>query len=173
MALWKDIPGYDGMYQVSDEGEVRSLPRCVFNGKGYWTRKPKTLKPGKRGRGGLCYRVVILSDGNTVRHEAVHRLVASAFLDNPENLPEVNHKDQNTENNRVDNLEWCTRQYNIDYSKSKRVSQYTKNREKIAEYKSISAASKITGIGRTAINNNLCGWSETAGGYIWKYEMGE
>jgi hypothetical protein len=68
----------------------------------------------------------------------------------------------------VDNLEWCDHQYNIDYSKSKRVEQYAGD-EKVAEYKSISTASEMTGISRTSINNVLCGWSRTAGGYGWKY----
>lgn len=173
MALWKDIPGYEGLYQVSDEGEIRSLPRDVFNGRGSGMRKGKTLKFGMRGKNGLYYPFVRLRKDGIDKSESVHRLVAIAFLDNPDNLPEVNHKDENTENNRVENLEWCTRQYNIEYSKAKRISQYTKDLEKVAEYKSISVASQITGIGRRAINNSLCGWSETAGGYIWKYEMGE
>lgn len=162
MALWKDVAGYEGKYLVSDEGEVMSLPRK-------FRKKAKILKPGKRGRGGTLYAFVILSDGKTAEHFAVHRLVANAFLDNPMMLPEINHKDENPLNNRVENLEWCSRQYNIEYSKAKRVAQSTMDGEKIAEYKSVSVASKMTGIYRTAINNALTGWSKTAGGYIWTY----
>lgn len=78
-----------------------------------------------------------------------------------------------TQNNCASNSEWCTRGYNINYSKAKRVSQYSLLDEKLAEYQSIVVASEITGISRTAINNNLKNWSKTAGGYIWKYEQEE
>ena len=162
MALWKDVTGYEGKYLVSDEGEVMSLPRR-------FRTKAKILKPGKRGRGETLYSFVVLSDGENVEHLAVHRLVATAFLENPMGLPEVNHKDENPLNNCVENLEWCSRQYNIEYSKAKRVMQSTMDGEKIAEYKSVSVASQMTGIKRTAINNALTGWSKTAGGYIWNY----
>lgn len=158
MALYKDVKGYEGLYLISDEGEVISLKHD----------KPKRLKTGLRGRDGLFYEFVSLAKNGENKCFSVHRLVAEAFLDNPNNFPEVNHKDENPLNNCVDNLEWCTRQYNIDYSKSKRVEQF-ENGEKIAEYKSIAEASRQTGIKRTAINNNLTGWSETAGGYTWKY----
>ena len=131
------------------------------------------MHPGKRGKGGLLYQFVVLSDGEKVSNHSVHRLVANAFLENPGMLPEVNHKDENTMNNCANNLEWCTREYNINYSKAKRVSQFSLCGEKLAEYQSIVVASEITGISRTAINNNLKKWSKTAGGYIWKYEQEE
>ena len=173
MAKWKDIAGYEGLYQISDDGRVMSLPRLKTNKRGcYWT-KEKILKPGKRGRDGLLYQFVVLSGRGTAKYYAVHRLVAGAFLENPEMLPEVNHKDENTMNNCASNLEWCTRLYNINYSKAKRVSQFDLFGNKLAEYKSIVVASEITGIGRTAINNNLTNWCKTAGGYIWKYEQEE
>lgn len=103
------------------------------------------------------------------KYHAVHRLVATAFLDNPDNLPEVNHIDENPLNNHVSNLEWCDRQYNIEYSKNKPVAQYDMDGVKIAEYKSIKYAAYITGISHTSIGNVLNGWSMTAGGYVWKY----
>ena len=173
MANWREIPGYEGLYLISDEGDVFSLPKTV---DGVWTqhRKGKPLKKGKRGRRGQPqYEFVILKgkDGNS-HHESVHRLVALAFLENPANYPEVNHKDENTLNNHVENLEWCTRQYNIEYSKAKSIVQYSIVGEKIAEYKSITYASQLTGISRTAINNCLAGWCKTAGGYVWEYKEG-
>jgi hypothetical protein len=176
MSLWKDVDGYEGLYIVSDEGEVISLPREVHtrNGSGEMTahRKARKLKPYLRGNEGLMYEAVALTkDGETVGH-SVHRLVAKAFIPNPDNLPEVNHKDKDTTNNCVENLEWCTRQYNIEYSKNKRVGQYIDG-EKVAEYKSIVYASKMTGISRTNITNALTGWSKTAGGYEWRYEGSE
>ena len=153
-----------------------SLPREIHTknkaGEIVVHRKAKKLKPHLRGRNGLMYVAVTLSkDGESVAH-SVHRLVAKAFIPNPEDLPEVNHIDENTMNNCVENLEWCTRQYNIDYSKAKRVEQYIDG-EKVAEYKSIAYASRMTGISRTSINNALTGWSNTAGGYEWKYEGSE
>ena len=173
MAIWRDVVGYEGLYQVSDKGDVKSLPKVKHNGKGYYKTQEKILKPGKRGRGNAKYNFVVLTDGIVEKSVSVHRLVADAFLENPQNFPEVNHKDENTLNNNLSNLEWCTRQYNIDYSKSEKISQYAIGGEKLAEYKSISVAAKMTGISRTAINNSLTGWSKTAGGYIWKYEMEE
>lgn len=169
MAKWKDVAGYEGLYLVSDEGDVMSLPRVVYNGRGYYIRKATILKPGQRGRGHTKYQFVVLSDGNTEKHHSVHRLVAEAFLYRPENCTEVNHKDENTLNNCVSNLEWCDRQYNIEYSKAKKVSQFSIDGEKIAEYKSIVIAAAMTGVSKTAINNALIGWSKTAGGYLWKY----
>lgn len=169
MTRWKPVKGYEELYAVSDEGNILSLPRIVSNGKWESVRKSKLLKQGERGRGKLLYKFVILSDGKgKVEHKAVHRIVAEAFIPNPDELEEVNHIDKNTKNNSVGNLEWCTKQYNIEYSKNKRVEQYY-NGEKIAEYKSISYASQLTGISRTAINNVLKGWSMSAGGYEWKY----
>lgn len=176
MALWKYVDGYEGLYIVSDEGEVLSLPRevCARNGSGEIIvhRKARNITPHLRGRDGLMYLAVTLTkDGKSVSY-SVHRLVAKAFIPNPDNLPEVNHKDRDTTNNCVDNLEWCTHQYNIEYSKNKRGGQYVDG-EKVAEYKSITYASRMTGISRTSINNVLAGWSNPAGGYEWKYEGSE
>ena len=170
MALWKEVCGYEGLYAVSSDGEVVSLPREVYNGHGKFRTKPKRLKQGYRAG---KYKTVHLSKDGTTEQFSVHRLVAIAFLENPDNLPEVNHKDENPSNNRVGNLEWCSHQYNIDYSKSKRVAQYEKSGLKIAEYKSIAYAARVSGISRTAINNCLTGWSNTAGNYIWRYEEEE
>lgn len=172
MALWEDVVGYEGLYLISDIGEVLSLPRVVntrnMHGDIVIHRKAKYIKPHTRGNKGHEYLAVTLSrDGDSIAY-SLHRLVAEAFIPNPYNLPEVNHKDENPLNCCVDNLEWCDHQYNIDYSKSKRVAQYAGD-EKVAEYKSISTASEMTGISRTSINNVLCGWSRTAGGYGWKY----
>ena len=176
MAVWKEVPGYEGMYLVSDDGQVMSVDRDVLgknaSGEMIIHRRGKIIKPHLRGRDGLMYVAVGLSkDGERIAH-SVHRLVAEAFIPNPDNLPEVNHKDQNTQNNCVENLEWCNRQYNIDYSKSKKVAQYFGG-EKIAEYKSISFAGAITGIGRTAISNALNGRCDHAGGYEWRFVEGE
>lgn len=169
MARWRNVKGYDGLYIVSDEGDVMSLPRIIDNGKAVYLQDGRVLKPGFRGNEGLKYKYVLLCKNGEEKSFSVHRLVAEAFLDNPDGLPEVNHKDENPLNNCVDNLEWCDRQYNIEYSKNKRVAQYTVDGEKIAEYKSITYAAQMTGVHRNSITNVLRGWSNTAGGYGWKY----
>ena len=177
MTRWRDVDGYEGLYIISDEGEVVSLPRKC-NGKNMYGEirraiPGKAIKPHLRGKNGLMYPAVTLCKDGISKSYSLHRLLAKAFIPNPDELPEINHKDENTLNYSLDNLEWCTRQYNIDYSKAKRVGQYTLDGEKVAEFKSISYASKLTGISRTAINNALTGWSAMAGDYIWRYEREE
>lgn len=168
MAFWKDIAGYEGLYQVSDEGDIEALPKTIKSGNKVMHRQKRRIKPGLRGRNGLMYQMVVLSKNGKSKTFSVHRLVAQAFIPNHENLPEVNHKDKNTLNNRVDNLEWCTRQYNIDYSKSKPVMQIYGGKV-IATYKSIKEAGRVTGVKRTGINNVLTGLAKTAGGFQWSY----
>lgn len=168
MALWKDIAGYEGLYQVSDEGEVIALPRVVKSGNKTLHRQQRKKKLGWRGRAGHLYQTVCLCRDGISETLSVHRLVAQAFIPNPDNLPEINHKDENPMNNRVENLEWCSRQYNIDYSKSKPVLQIENGRV-VAYFKSIKEAGRATGIKRTGINNVLTGWAKTAGGYQWAY----
>lgn len=169
MTLWRDVKGYEGLYLVSDEGGVYSLPRRVSNGRGEYVRTGQMLKAGLRGRNGFRYEFVILSDGKTVSHKAVHRLVAEAFVDKPNGMDVINHIDKNTLNNRADNLEWCTQQYNNEYGHNKRVQQLDKRGNLVNEYKSLTFASESTGILRTAISNALTNRVKTAGGYIWKF----
>ncbi len=102
--IWKDIEGYEGLYQVSNLGDVRSLKYAGGN-------KVKILKQGNVNG----YKRVSLHKNNKQKNYFVHRLVAMTFIPNPNNLPLVNHKDENKTNNSVDNLEWCTQKYNINY----------------------------------------------------------
>ena len=172
MALWKEIVGYEGLYLISDEGNIIALPKTAKGRNKYCAitvkRKMRPLKKCLRGYHPHEYEAITLTKDGESKRYAIHRLVAEAFIPNPDNLPEVNHKDENPLNNRVDNLEWCTRQYNIEYSKAKAVVQ-VKNGVPVGKYKSIKEASRQTGIGRTSINNVLCGWSNTAGGFHWVY----
>ena len=111
--IWKDIVGYEGLYQVSNFGRVKSLAKYK-NGNGgskFW-RKERILKPANTGRG---YLMVVLIKEKKRTTYILHRLVAQAFIPNPNNLPQINHKDENKTNNVVSNLEWCDNKYNSNY----------------------------------------------------------
>lgn len=116
--IWKDIKDYEGLYQVSNLGRVRSLDRVVLQKNGFLkTIKGKVLSPSKCGNpkyGG--YLFVGLSKENVVKEKYIHRLVAEAFIPNPDNLPQINHKDEDKTNNFVGNLEWCSALTNLTYN---------------------------------------------------------
>lgn len=103
--IWKPVEGFEGLYEVSNLGRVKSLS----NNK---SRKERILKPAKTKNG---YLYVGLCRNGKMKYFKVHRLVATAFIPNPEGLPEVNHKDESKSNNCVSNLEFCDRKYNINY----------------------------------------------------------
>ena len=112
--IWKDIPGYEGIYMISNLGRVKSMPKTVYVGAhkaklnfDEYIMRQKVRKTG--------YCLISLTTNGIVKDFYVHRLVASAFLDNPNNYEYINHKDRNPSNNCVDNLEWCTPQYNARY----------------------------------------------------------
>ena len=131
--VWKDIAGFEGLYQVSNLGNVRSLDRTEFltNQHNQYGRKRKggVVKQFHDKRG---YMVVTFSKGCKLKQLKVHRLVAMAFLPNLCNHPQVNHKDENKENNRVDNLEWCTNIYNANYgTRNERMSESMKETIKL------------------------------------------
>ena len=113
MEEWKSIPGYEGLYEVSSYGRVRSVDRYVkyLNGMIH-LHKGKMLSPGIRSDG---YLQVSLCCNGKYKTISIHRLVAQAFLPNPYNLPMINHKDEVKTNNSADNLEWCTVKYNSNY----------------------------------------------------------
>lgn len=167
--IWKDIDNYVGKYQVSNLGNVRRV-----NGK--------VLKPQERGHG---YLSVWLYDGhNRAKQVSVHRLVAQAFLPNPDNLLEVNHLDENKCNNMAENLEWCSHKENSVFGtrpnrigiantngkKSKRIAQYSINGELIKVFSSLQEAGR-----QGFAPSNICRCAKGhpnythAYGYIWKY----
>lgn len=119
MEIWRDIPGYEGKYQASNLGRIKSLDRLVTCGKQVNFIKGRILKPSLQGKENLRYQSVSLCDDGKIKRFLVHRLVAMAFLPNPNNLPQVNHKDENQLNNNLDNLEWCTVTYNNNYGTRK------------------------------------------------------
>ena len=169
--IWRDVRDYEGLYKVSNLGRVKSLERYVKNNIcGFLYSKEHILKQSKIPSG---YKKVNLSKDGIIVKQYVHRIVAQAFLPNPDNLPEVNHKDENKENNCVDNLEWCSHSYNMCYGSrsekySVKVRQFAKDNTLIGEYSSLTEASKATNISCGNISSCIKGRLKTAGGYIWE-----
>lgn len=177
--IWKDIEGYEGLYQVSNMGNVRSL-------RFRKTNKTNILKLSNDSRG---YQRICLFKDDKRKCYLVHRLVAQAFISNESNYAEVNHKDENPSNNRVENLEWCDAKYNVNYGtrtvrakqkiiykngiehhNSKPICQYTKEGELVKTWYSISDAHRELGFNMGSISMCANGKRQTCGGYIWKYE---
>lgn len=163
--VWKDIEGYEGLYQVSSLGRVKSLR---FG-------KERILKAGKD-KGG--YLMVNLCKNSKTKMYKVHRLVAQAFIPNPDGLQCINHKDENKTNNCVDNLEWCTYLYNNNYgtrnfksasNRSISIIQLTLNNEFVRCYRSSMDAERRTGFHQEHIISCCKGDYKTAYNYKWLY----
>ena len=121
--IWKDIKKYEGLYQVSNLGRVKSLERIRKNGKNnFYLKKERLLKQATQNIG---YKFVVLYKDNGKKGYRVHRLVAETFIPNPNNYNCINHKDECRTNNKVDNLEWCTISYNNSYGT--KLERYRKN----------------------------------------------
>ena len=177
---WRDIEGYEGLYQVSNEGRVKSVRRNLI------------LKPRDNNRG---YLMVDLYNEGRMKHGQIHRLVANAFIENPNNLPQVNHKDEDKTNNMVENLEWCDASYNNNYGsrnqrasntqrnnlkRSKTVYQYSHDGELVNVYPSARECGR-QGFNQAHVSNCCNGgyFSKQSGkwvnsnmykGYRWSYE---
>lgn len=180
--VWKPVVGYEDCYEVSNLGRVRSLPHEVPTWFGTRITPSKIIKKTFNKRTG--YFIVCLCKGNAKRTNLVHRLVAMAFLPNPDAMPQVNHKNEIKTDNRVENLEWCDSTYNNNYgTKRDRISQANqvskckpvaqiKNGIIVAVYPSTIAAKHITDPAHIGACAN--GKRKTAGGYVWKFiEKGE
>lgn len=116
MEIWKDIPGYEGLYQVSSTGKVKSLKRRIYdinNKKVIFIERDMILKPSENNKG---YYTVKLQKDKQKKTITIHRIVANTFLDNSDNLPQINHIDGNKHNNNVENLEWCDNTYNFKHA---------------------------------------------------------
>lgn len=163
--IFKDIKGYEGLYQISNLGNVKRIKKENYI----------LCKPSKDSRG---YKQIVLTKDKKRKSFKVHRLVALAFIDNINNYKEINHKDENKLNNNVTNLEWCTRKYNCNYGNRNykctrhrlhRIAQYNKQNDLVGEYPSLKEAEKITGIKYQNISSCCRNIKKSAGGYIWKY----
>ena len=160
--IWCPIKGYESLYEVSDQGRVRSLK---FG-------KERILKQLRTPKG---YLTVGLYKNGEDKRCYVHRLVAKTFIPNPDNLPEVNHKDENKTNNSVQNLEWCDQKYNINYGTrndrcSKPVLQYTKSGVFVREWKSTHDVQRNLGYFHNYISYCCTGKRKSAYGFIWKFK---
>lgn len=178
--IWRPIPTYESLYEISSSGEIRSLSYTKqFNRKGTIVSRffpSHRLTPSLDTNG---YYVVSLHDPNGGRKKyGLHRLVALTFIENPLNLPQVNHKDENKKNNSVSNLEWCTAKYNTNYgtarirnkkNRIRGVIQCTRDGVEIARYPSAPIAELATNIRRQNIVACLKGRRQLAGGCVWKY----
>lgn len=167
MEIWKEILGYDVLYEVSNFGRVRTRYNCF---KGY-TNEYFYLKPCDNGNGYLRFNWKINGKQKTVY---LHRLVALYFLPNDKNYCEVNHKDENKKNNCVENLEWCNHKHNCNYgTRNKRTGEKHTKKIKCVEtgiiYNSLKDVSEKMNVVKSAINNCLNGRSKTCGGYSWEY----
>lgn len=184
--IWKDIEGFEGIYQVSNLGRVKSCDRNVKCGRG-----------SKRMPSQILYQHVLSLHGGTYRQCQVHlwlngeenkfivaRLVAKAFIPNPHNLPQVNHKDEDPTNNHVDNLEWCTCAYNLAYNDGrarraetrrksyKRVLQIDNNDNVVREWESAIAAARGIGCALGSVSRVINGYRKYVRGFrfVWKDE---
>lgn len=175
------IKGYEDYYEVSNTGIVRSLDRLVKckNGMNMFVAGRPRLNPCLNHRNAQF--VVLVDKSGHKQHHLVHRLVAEAFIPNPDNLPYVNHKDEDPTNNHVDNLEWCTAKYNTNYgtgiersiaAKNREVAQYSKEGRLINVFDSCKIASESLGIGRGKISLCCNGKAKSAGGFVFVFTYG-
>ena len=173
MEIWQNIAGYEGLYQVSNLGRIKSLDRYV-----HYRDTRKRLIKGEYKKGTInkkgYLKVTLYKDGKGNTRE-IQRIVAETFIDNPLNKEQVNHIDGNKQNNKADNLEWCTPRENslhALYVLKKGlvpVNQYDLKGNFIKSYSSVKETDEKTNTARCSISNVICGRRNKAGGYIWKY----
>lgn len=169
MEVWKDIPGYEGFYQVSNLGAVKSLDRICRNGKRY---KGRVLKQVPDGAG---YLQVFLCKDTKPKRFYVHRIVATVFIENPENKAQVNHLDETKKwDNRVENLAWTTPKENANWGTRNERSNRKRSRPVVCvelnkTFESMTLAAKAIDQRTTNIWLVVNKPDRTAGGYHWRY----
>ena len=183
--VWKPIKGYECIYEVSSLGRLRSVDRTYeqvnrFGTMSVHSLKGKILSPKPTKAGYL--RIGLRPQPDIRNWHSVHRLVAEAFIPNPDNLPQVNHKDENKQNNNVSNLEWCTASYNSSHGtvqsrryqngggkRKKKVGRYNEDGKLLSQYESIAEASSEFGINYMYLSDILNGKNGNfAKGYYWR-----
>lgn len=179
--IWKPVRYYEGLYEISNYGRIKSIERVVAdkNGKSK-TIHEKYLFQHNNGRG---YLFVNLWKDNKSKREYIHRLVALTFIDNPDNKPQVNHKDEDKQNNYVDNLEWCDCKYNNNYGTHNqraaesflnngkncyKVKQFSLEGEYIATYRSMREAERLNNLANGSLSAYFKNHCSQWGGYKWE-----
>ena len=184
--IWKDIPGYEGLYQVSSLGNIKSCQKILKYRNGKNVHRKETIMSLNKSFG--QYLTVGLSKNNKRKLYNVHYLVAITFIDNPNNLPCINHKDEDKFNNSVNNLEWCSYSYNVRYNNNirrlidtrnsncsrgceKQVYQYDLNGVLIKVWSSLKSIQRELGYKATNISSYCLGKynKKSAYGYKWSY----
>ena len=161
--IWCPIKGFEGLYEVSNLGRVKSI--------GYGKERILKLSIDKDG-----YLIVGLCKNGEQKKCKVHRIVAQTFIPNPQNLPQVNHIDENQSNNKVENLEWCDAKYNNNYGThnqriSKPVLQFTKDGEFVKEWKSATDVEMNLNYSQGNISSCCTGRYKSAYNFIWKFKI--
>lgn len=160
--IWKDVKDYEGLYQVSNYGNVKRIKDNYI------------FKQNKNSRG---YRIITFTKNKKEKSVSVHRIVAETFISNPNNLSQINHIDGDKMNNKVDNLEWCTQSENMKHAyktgleikKGKKVKQYDLEGNYIKTWNKMNEAEKEMNITHGKISQVCRGKQKTAYGYIWRY----
>jgi len=184
--IWRDIETWENSYQISTFGFVKSMKRVVIGKRWAMNINEKILKPEVSSAG---YLHTTFCRNNKSSKKYNHVLVANAFLQNPENKPQVNHMDLKKSNPRLDNLEFCTGSENVihsfkngqskatwqgkfgkDHPESKPVFQYNKDGSFVDRHECLKGATRKTGICFSSISQVALGKRYSAGGYLWKYE---
>lgn len=172
--IWKDIKGYEGKYQISSIGRIKSLGRWVKH-KGWRFEEERMLNQYMSQTG---YFYVALSKDSIQKKYKVHRLVAEAFLENPDNLPVINHKNEVKTDNRVENLEFCSVKYNTNYGSGrakmilkikKPVVQLDLNDNVLKRWDSLKDITDVLGYNKACISECCHQKQQTAYGYKWKF----
>jgi hypothetical protein len=182
--VWKDVVGYEGLYQVSNIGRIKSVKRYANSKSNKLRSVPEKIIKSKINKHG--YECVQLHDDGARKHITVHRVVALAFITNSCGKPQINHIDGIKTNNSVTNMEWCTNSENMIHAHklglvqmplgekhymSKAITQYNKDGEYIKNYKCMSDAQRELGIDTSCITRCCKGKYQTAGGFIWRYSV--